>query len=127
MGVTSYLAVLLEAGASTKKHESADPRLIRYLVSIYPENAGVELLVLDIEDFRLTAKLAEPRLAVYLEEMAVNLDCALASKASESGKMIHNLQREHQIITPKTHTSQDGNIDEMNYTTDKSYDQNKKY
>ena len=112
MGIPSYLAVLLETGASTRRGQGADSRMIRYETSMYPENCGVELLVWDIENFRLTAKLQEPRLAVYLEELAINMDLALATKASEGGKMIHTLQREQQISVPKS-VMQNKNNDDM--------------
>ena len=130
-GIPSYLASLLEVGAVTRKNETADPRMIRYITSIYPSNAGVELVILDVEDFRLLARLAEPRLAVYLEEMAINLDCALASKASEGGLMINNLQNERNPATvprvARANTQEDINVDDMNYTKSKDDYQNKKY
>lgn len=128
MPIPSYLAVLLETGASTGEGKSADSRLIRYLTSIYPENAGVELLVNDLEDFRTMAKLAEPRLAVYLEHLAINIDCGLATKASESGKMIGRLQNEMQVTTPKANkNTDDAQVEQMNYSKSKEDIGNHKY
>ncbi len=129
MGIPSYLAVLLETGASTNKGKSADPRMIRYETSIYPENAGVELLVSDLEDFRLMATLQEPRLAVYLEALAISIDLGLATKASESGKMLNRLQQDQQIQAPKAtnRNTDDDKISEMNNSESKQDIGNKKY
>jgi len=131
MPIPSYLAVLLETGAVTRENKGADSRMIRYETSIYPADCGVELLVLDIENFRLAAKLAEPRLAVYLEEMAINFDLALATKASEGGKMVNVLLKDHQTSIPKSmmrKDDQDMGLDTMNYQTEAGQDVgNKKY
>lgn len=129
MQIPSFLAVLLEHGASTTKGDQADPRLIRYQTSIYPEDAGIELLVNDIEDFRLLARLVEPRLAVLLTEYAIGMDCGLASKASEGGKMINNLQRERNpVVLPKTTQNPEQEFDNMNYSVSKQQDfHNKNY
>lgn len=129
MPIPSYLAVLLETGASTNNGKSADPRMIRYETSIYPENAGVELLVSDLEDFRLMASLQEPRLAVYLEALAVSIDLGLATKASESGKMLNRLQMDNQAQVPKAtnRNTDDDKVSEMNNTESKQDIGNKKY
>lgn len=122
MPIPSYLAILLEAGAVTKPDQNSDARMIRYETGIYPENCGIELLVQDIEDFRLTAKMEEPRLAPFLEELTINMDLALATKAGEGGKMIRTLERELQAVLPKANqkkNTDDGNLNEMNYSTDK--------
>lgn len=126
-GIPSYLAVLVEAGAQTRKNEGADSRVIRYTVSNYPENVGVELVVLDLEDFRLLGSMAEPRLAVYLQEMAINIDCSLATKNSEGSKMIGKLQNEKQISISKSNT-ESNEMDKMNYSPAKGQDVgNQKY
>lgn len=132
MPIPSYLAVLLEAGAVTHDGKNADPRMIRYETSIYPVDAGVELLVWDIENFRLAARLAEPRLAVWLEELAINMDLALSTKASEGGKMIGRLQMEQQVSISKSmmdkRNDADLGLDSMNYNKEAGQDPgNKKY
>lgn len=125
-GVPSYLAVLIEAGAVTKKNETSDARMIRYSTSNYPDNVGVEMVVTDLEDFRLISSLVEPRLALYLQELAINLDCGLATKNSEGSKMLGRLQGERQIAVSKANTEQNS-LDEMNYSQSKADIGNKKY
>lgn len=125
MAIQSYFAHLLEAGASTKKGDTADPRLIRYTTSNYPSDVGVELVITDLEEFRLLAELQEPRLAVYLERLAVTLDCGLASKGSEGGKMINQLQKEN--TQPRANVPPPQPLDDLNYAESKQYDQNRNY
>lgn len=133
MPIPSYLAILLEAGSVLKTGQGADARMIRYLCSIYPENVGVELLIQDIEALRLLAKMQEPRLAVYLEEYVNTFDLGLASKGSESAKMIRTLQREMQAQVPKSmiekkNEDNDLGLQEINYNKDTTTDYgNQKY
>jgi hypothetical protein len=84
----SGLISLIEAGSGYDPEKPLDPGLLRYRTSIYPEQVGVELLIRDLEQFRSLAKFAEPRLRPFLLEIAYSMDCALASKSSEGGKML---------------------------------------
>lgn len=128
MGFSEFHAHLIETGSVVRKGESADSRMIRYGTGYYPSDVGVEMVILDIEDFRLSAKLAEPRLAVELEELAINLDCSLASKGSENGRRMLEIQRERdQLSRMPMRVEGDQRIDQANFSQSKSYDQNKNY
>ena len=129
MGINEFHAHMIETGSVVKKGESADARMIRYGTGYYPSDVGVEMVILDIEDFRLSGKLAEPRLSVELEELAVNLDCSLASKGSENGRRMLEMQREKDYNANRM-VRMDGNsesIDQLNYSKSKSYNGNKSY
>lgn len=118
MGVSDYHAHLLEAGSATSKGEESDPRLIRYNTGYYPPEVGVEGVVLDLEDFRLTATMEEPRLSVFLKEMAINFDCALASKSSENGRRMADFRHSENMAKLDQKITREGldNIDnELNY------------
>lgn len=128
MPIPSYLAVLIETGSFTGDGRASDSKLIRYITSIYPQDAGVEMVVTDLEDFRSMSKLQEPRLAVLLEGLAFSVDCGLATKCSENGKMIGRLQMEQQATVPKSSKNKDDQtLDEMNYTESKADIGNRKY
>lgn len=118
MGVTDYHAHLLESGSHTAKNEEADPRLIRYNTGYFPIDVGVEGVVLDLEDFRLSATMEEPRLSVFLKEMAINFDCALASKSSENGRRMADFRHSENMAKLDQKITREGldNIDnELNY------------
>lgn len=124
-----FLGHIFEAGSVLRRGEGADSRMMRYGATYYPENVGIEMVVLDLEDFRQSAKLAEPRLSVELQELVFNLDCALQTKASESGRRIYDMAKDSQQNTRGVYAMQ-GNpeaIDQMNFTQSKYYDQNKNY
>ena len=129
MGFSDMHAHILETGSVTRKGESADARMIRYSTGYYPSDVGVEMVILDIEDFRLSAKLAEPRLAVELEELVINLDCSLASKGSEDGRRMLELQRQHDNLARMNMRveTQDNKIDSNNYIVQKDSHGNKNY
>lgn len=129
MGFSDMHTHILETGSVTRKGESADPRMIRYGTGYYPSNVGVEMVILDIEDFRLSARLAEPRLAVELEELVINLDCALASKGSEDGRRMLEIQRQRDNLARMNMRvdNQDTNIDQANFVTVKNSHGNKNY
>lgn len=93
------LISLLEAGSGFDPEKPADPALLRYRTSIYPEEAGVDLLVRDIEQFRALADSAETRIRPFLLKIAYSLDCALASKSSEGGKMLNLLNTSRSVQT----------------------------
>lgn len=122
--VSDYHAHLLESGSATAKGEEADPRLIRYNTSYYPDNVGVELVVLDLEDFRLLASMQEPRLSILLSQMAINLDCALASKSSENGKRMAEFRHEQNMAKLETKITREGldSFDDINYKQKKLAD-----
>ena len=131
-GFGEFTAHIFEAGSVTRRGQSADERMLRYGGSYYPENVGVEMVVLDLEDFRQDAKLAEPRLAVELEELVINLDCALQTKSSENGRRIFDMAKQTMIDQQLNRgiLRTEGNpepVDNLNYTKDKKYDQNKNY
>lgn len=118
MGVTDFHAHLLEAGSVTAKDEESNPRLIRYNTSYYPIDVGIEGVVLDLEDFRLLAVMEEPRLSVFLSEMAINFDCALASKSSENGRRMADFRHSENMAKLDAKITREGldNIDqELNY------------
>lgn len=96
----------IEAGSGYDPEQPLDPILHRYRTSIYPEQVGVELLVRDIENFRSFAKAAEPRLRPYLLQICYAMDCALASKGSEGGKMLDmiNTTKTQQSFFSNSHT-----------------------
>lgn len=122
MGVPSYLAHLIESGSARNKGESADPKLIRYRTSYYPSDVGVESVIADIEELRALIQEQEPRLAGLMEQAVIfPLDCGLASKASENGKGIYDLQRDNSQQRATMPAPQP--LDEMNYGVDKRYDQ----
>lgn len=126
MGVPSYLAHLIESGSAKNKGESADPKLIRYRTSYYPSDVGVESVIADIEELRALIQEQEPRLAGVLEQAVIfPLDCGLASKASEGGKGISDLQKDNTQQRAVMPTPQP--LDELNYTESKHYDGNKNY
>lgn len=118
-----FMAHIFEEGAVTKKGHEADPRMIRYGASFYPENVGVELVVLDLEDFRQACKLEEPRLAIELEELCINLDCALQTKSSESGRRIFdnalNNSPDRNMYRIEGHPDPQGGVDQGNYVVNK--------
>jgi len=97
--LSSDIISIIEAGSGYDPEKPFDPTLLRYRTSIFPVEVGVELLVRDLEQFRSLAKSSEPRLRPYLLEIAYSMDCALASKSSEGGKMLDK------IITTKTQQS----------------------
>lgn len=127
MGVPSYLAHLVEAGSARRRGESADPKLIRYRTSFYPSDVGVESVIADIEELRALIQAQEPRLAGILEDAVIfPLDCGLASKASEDGKGVSELQRDNSQQRQNLPPPQP--LDEMNYGESKQYDMgNRKY
>lgn len=128
MGFTDFHAHIIETGSVLRKGESTDPRMIRYGIGYYPSDVGVEMVILDIEDFRTSAKLAEPRLSVELEELVNNVDLGLASKASENGRQMMEMQRERDMarLNMRIENNQDS-IDNLNYSKSSSYDRNKSY
>ena len=128
MGFSDFHAHIIETGSVLKKGESADARMIRYGTGYYPSDVGVEMVILDIENFRTSAKLAEPRLSVELEDLVNNVDLALASKGSENGRRMLEMQRERDMA--RLNMRVEGNsdsMDSMNYTKSPSYDGNKSY
>lgn len=119
---------ILETGSVTRRGESADARMIRYSTGYYPSDVGVEMVILDVEDFRLSAKLAEPRLSVELEELVINIDCSLASKGSEDGRRMLELQRSKDNLARMNMRIENGDpVDQANYTTVKNSHGNKNY
>ena len=88
MSHNAGLIALIEAGSGYDPEKPFDPGLMRYRTSIYPNEAGVDLLIRDIEEFRSLANHAEPRLRPYLLDIVYAMDCALAGKSSEGGKML---------------------------------------
>lgn len=128
MGFSEFHAHIIDIGSILKKGQSADNRMVRYSTGYYPSDVGVEMVVLDMEDFRLSAKLAEPRLSVELEELANNLDLALATKGSENGRRMMEIQRERDHLNrPSLRVDADNGMDELNYMKDPSYNKNKSY
>ena len=129
MGFSDMHTHILEAGSVTRRGESADSRMIRYSTGYYPSDVGVEMVILDIEDFRLSSKLAEPRLAVELEELVINLDCSLASKGSEDGRRMLEIQRQHDNLAKMNMRVEtgDNSVDSANYMTVKNSHGNKNY
>lgn len=126
MPIPSFLAHIIELGSAREKGESADPKLVRYRTSYYPADVGVESVVADIEELRAIILEQEPRLAQMLEKTAIYpLDCGLASKASEGGLGVRELQRDNsQTRTPTPNPTP---LEELDYTQDKHYDRNMKY
>ena len=122
MGLGEYLAHIYEAGSVTKTGANADPRMLRYGASFYPENVGIELVVLDLEDFRQSCKLAEPRLAIELDELCINLDLALQTKSSESGRRIFDsaFNIPDRGMYKVEGSGQDQQIDQGNYYVSKN-------
>jgi len=118
MPVNDYHAHLLEAGSVTTEGKEGEPRLIRYNTGYYPIDVGVEGVVLDVEDFRLLAIMEEPRLAVFLKEMAINFDCALASKSSENGRRMADFRHSENMAKLDQKVTREGldSIDnDLNY------------
>lgn len=104
----SGIISIIEAGSGFDPERPLDPTLLRYRTSIFPPEVGVELLVRDLEQFRALANSAEPRLKPYLLQIAYSMDCALASKSSEGGKLLDK------IITTKNQQSLFSNIPGLN-------------
>lgn len=92
MDMTSPILPLLELSSVNEETGDTNPRFLRYRTSIYPAECGVELVVDDLEIFRLFADNAEGRLRPLLLKLAEAKDCALLSKSSENGQMITNIQ-----------------------------------
>ena len=128
MGFTELHAHVIDIGSILKRGESADHRMVRYSTGYYPSDVGVEMVVWDIEDFRTSAELAEPRLSVELQKLANNIDLSLATKGSENGRRMMEIQRERDALNrPALRSDRENSIDEMNYVNNKSYDRNKNY
>lgn len=123
-----FIADIFETGSRVKEGQGADPRMVRYGSTYYPENVGIEMVVLDLEDLRQDAKMEEPRLSVELEDAVISFDLALQTKASESGRRLFDMAKDDQIkARDYVRQSQQDDIDSMNYTKDKRYDGNKNY
>ena len=99
MGFGEYLAYIFEYSSRHTANEPADPRMIRYGSGIYPENVDVELVIMDIENFRQMADTAESRLRPELLQIVQSLDYALMSKSSEGGKRMFEFFRDKQLAT----------------------------
>ena len=129
MGFSDIHAHMISSGSVLKKGEAADPRMIRYSTGYYPSDVGVELVINDIEDFRVSAEMAEPRLKVLLVELVNNLDLGLASKGSENGRRMLEIQKENETLQriPLRTGGFDSDIDRANYSQSKAYDGNKHY
>ena len=118
MPVNDYHAHLLEAGSVTTEGKEGEPRLIRYNTGYFPIDVGVEGVVLDLEDFRLLAIMEEPRFSVFLKEMAINFDCALASKSSENGRRMADFRHSENMAKLDAKVTREGldSIDnDLNY------------
>lgn len=101
---------------------------MRYRTSIFPAEAGIDLVITDLEDFRFFAEMEEPRLAVLLTGLCHSIDFGISSRDSENGRMIgvllsdKNQAKTQQTLTPDQEFDQ-----QMNVNNDKRYDQNRKY
>ena len=97
MAYGEYLAHIFEYSSRHSANAPADPRMIRYGSSIYPEDVGADLVIMDIEDFRQAAELAEPRLRAELLRLVQTIDYGMAAKSSEGGKRLYEFVRDKQM------------------------------
>lgn len=92
-----HLIGLILAGSRDNAETTADPSMVRYRTSIYPENVGVELLIRDLEIFKEVIKNLDYRLVPHLKALTKSVDYALAGKSSEGGMMIDIINTQKQI------------------------------
>lgn len=130
MDFGEWQAHFIDTSSILRKNQGSDPRGVRYATMELPANVGAPMVIEDLEMLRHTAEEAEPRLVEGLLSIVEAIDLSLIQLSNEEGRRIKNLIDSFRPTTRPQMRIEGGSredIDQANYTRDKSYDQNKNY